>query len=617
MKFKKLFLTASVMMSLALSACSPKSGLSFKAGTYKGTAKGRNGDVTVEVTLSEKKIEKVNVIKQDETKGVADAALTKVPKAIVDSQSLKVDIVSGATLTSNAIIKASEEAIKSSGADVSLLKKDNQKANKKEEKLDADVVVVGAGGAGLTAAITAKQAGKNVVVLEKKAIAGGNSTLSTGGMNAAKTKLQDKNKFGESAGVEKTLKKVEKYPELKSLADKVKGEFEEYKKNPQGYFDSVDLFVLDTMVGGKNKNNRTLVETLANNSAKAIDWLKENGADLCQVGSFGGASVKRIHKPVNKEGKTIAVGSYLVPILQKKAEELGVKIIYEAAAKEILVKDGAVVGVKADGYLVNAKSVVIATGGFAGNAEMVEKLKPELKGMATTNTSGMVGDGIKMAEAVGANTVDMDQIQIHPTVEFDSKSLITEGLRGDGAILVNSEGKRFTDEVNTRDAVSQAELKQPGGFVWLIVDQNMADKSGVIAGYIKKGYAKPGKTLEELAKTIGVNEANLKATLNTWNGYVASKKDPEFNRTSFTNTLDKAPYYAIKVSPAVHHTMGGIQINEKAEVLNKEKKVIKNLFAAGEVTGGVHGANRLGGNAVADFVVFGRISGQSAAANAK
>ncbi|MBW9212134.1 MULTISPECIES: flavocytochrome c [Terrabacteria group] len=614
---KKFLSVILLAFTLVLSACSPKSSLSFKAGTYTGSAKGRNGDVAVEVTLSEKKIETVKITKQEETKEIASTALKKIPEEIVKNQSLAVDSVSGATLTSKAILSATEAAIKSSGADVNALKKAIKKEKKKEETLNTDVVVVGAGGAGLTAAITAKQAGKNVVVLEKKAIAGGNSTLSTGGMNAAKTKLQDKNKFVEGSGIEKTLKNAEKYSELKPLADKVKTQYTEYKKNPSGYFDSVDLFVLDTMIGGKNLNNRTLVETLTKNSASAIDWLKENGADLSQVGSFGGASVKRIHKPVNAEGKTIAVGSYLVPILQKKAEELGVKIIYEAAVKEILVKDGKAVGVKADGYTVNAKSVVLTTGGFAGNAEMVVKLKPELKSMATTNTSGITGDGIKMAEAIGANTVDMNQIQIHPTVEYESKSLITEGLRGDGAILVNSEGKRFFDEVGTRDAVSQAELKQPGGFAWLVVDQAMVDKSSVIAGYIKKGYTKTGKSAEELAKVIGADEVNLANTLKTWNGYVANKKDPEFNRTSFTNPLNKAPYYAIKVSPGVHHTMGGIQINEKAEVLNKEGKTIANLFAAGEVTGGVHGANRLGGNAVADFVIFGRIAGTNAANNVK
>lgn len=615
---KKLLLVALLTMTLALTACSPKASGGFKAGTYTGSAKGRNGDVTVEVVLSDSKIETVSVTKQEETEAIAKSALQEIPAAIVKNQSLAVDVVSGATLTSEAIIAATEAAIKSSGADTEALKKTVEKEHKAQEELNTDVVIVGAGGAGLTAAITAKQARKEVIILEKKSLAGGNTTLSTGGMNAAKTSLQDKNEFKEADGIAKTLKKVaEKYPELQPLADKVKAEYAEYEKNPQGYFDSTDLFMLDTLVGGKNKNNPKLVETLVLNSASGIDWLKSIGADLSQVGSFGGASVKRIHKPVNAEGKTIAVGNYLIPILQKKAEELGVKIIYEAPVKEILVTDGVVTGVKAEGYTVHAKSVILASGGFAGNAEMVESYKPELKGFATTNTSGITGDGIKMAQAIGANTVDMQEIQIHPTVEFTSKALITEGLRGDGAILVNAQGVRFTDEVGTRDAVSKAEIEQEGGYAYLIVDQAMVDKSSVIAGYIKRGYTKMGETVADLAKEIEVDENNLATTLEKWNQCVAATSDAEFHRTSFANPLTKAPFYAIKVSPGVHHTMGGIQINEKAEVLDKNGSVINNLYAAGEVTGGIHGANRLGGNAVADIVIFGRIAGNSAAENSK
>ena len=289
------------------------------------------------------------------------------------------------------------------------------------------------------------------------------------------------------------------------------------------------------------------------------------------------------------------------------------------------MKDGKAVGIKATGkdgnkVTINAKSVVIATGGFGANSEMVEKYKADLKGFATTNAEGAQGQGIDMATAVGAATVDMDQIQIHPTVHIEEDGnahLITEGLRGDGAILVNAEGKRFYDEVSTRDKVSAAIIAQPEKSAWLVVDQSMVDKSAVIAGYIKSGYTVTGATYEELAKAMGVDEATFVSTMNTWNQAVEAKSDAEFNRTSFANPLTAAPYYAIKITPAVHHTMGGIVINPKAEVLNEKGEVISGLFAAGEVTGGVHGANRLGGNAVADFVVFGRIAGQSAADNAK
>jgi len=252
------------------------------------------------------------------------------------------------------------------------------------------------------------------------------------------------------------------------------------------------------------------------------------------------------------------------------------------------------------------------TGGFGANLDMVVEYKPELKGFMTTNAPGILGQGIKMAQAIGADTVDMDQIQIHPTVEANTAALITEGLRGDGAVLINAEGKRFIDEVGTRDVVSAAEIAQTGSYSWLIIDQKMVDDSSVIQGYIKKGYTFEGKTYEELAEQIGVDGAALAETMNTWNGYVEAKNDPDFGRTSFANPLDTAPYYAIKVTAGVHHTMGGLKINTNTEVLNENGEIIPGLFAAGEVTGGVHGANRLGGTAVSDFVVFGRIAGAAA-----
>ena len=355
------------------------------------------------------------------------------------------------------------------------------------------------------------------------------------------------------------------------------------------------------------------------NSADAIDWLDEHGITLHSVSSFGGASVKRIHRPVNAEGKTVSVGSYMIPLLQENCDKAGVQTLLNTTATELLTDaNGAVVGVKATGstgetITVNAKAVVLTTGGFGANLEMVTEYKPELKGFMTTNAAGAQGQGIEMATAVGADTVDMDQIQIHPTVEANTAALITEGLRGDGAVLINAEGKRFIDEVGTRDVVSAAEIAQTGSYSWLVVvDQAMVDASSVIQGYIKKGYTVTGETYEELGKAMGVDEAAFAETMNTWNGYVEAKNDPDFGRTSFANPLNTAPYYAIKVTAGVHHTMGGLKINTNTEVLKADGSVIPGLFAAGEVTGGVHGANRLGGNAVADFVVFGRIAGAAA-----
>ena len=618
-------LLASATMALSLVGCST-------GKTYTGEAFGHDKENPVKVTLTikDKTITKVEVDASHETNGIGSKAAETMPGAIVAANSLEVDGVSGATQTSKAIIEAATAALKQAGLEPSdLVSKNTSTTKAKDIEETVDVVVVGAGGAGMTAAITATDAGKKVIVVESQPIAGGNSVRSTGGMNAAKTPYQDKNEFAEAAGVEKTLATAaEKFADnetITALAATVKAQWEAYQANPQGYFDSVELMELDTLIGGKGKNNPELVKALAENSAAAIEWLASIGADVKNVGAFGGASVKRIHRPVNADGKVTAVGAYIVPILEKNLQDRNVQFLFDTTANEIIMKDGKAVGIKATGkdgnkVTINAKSVVIATGGFGANAEMVEKYKPELKGFATTNAEGAQGQGIEMATAVGAATVDMDQIQIHPTVHIEEDGnahLITEGLRGDGAILVNAEGKRFYDEVSTRDKVSAAIIAQPEKSAWLVVDQSMVDKSAVIAGYIKSGYTVTGATYEELAKAMGVDEATFVSTMNTWNQAVEAKSDTEFNRTSFANPLTAAPYYAIKITPAVHHTMGGIVINPKAEVLNEKGEVISGLFAAGEVTGGVHGANRLGGNAVADFVVFGRIAGQSAADNAK
>ena len=622
-----LAMAAVIAVSLFGYGCGAKSASTSSdagvSGDFTGTAKGFGGDVSVTLTLTDGAITGCTAEGKDETQGVGSEAIAKMPGEIAESGSIAVDGVSGATVTSTAIKEAAAAALTAAG-----LNPDDYKtavennATAEDSTVEADVVVVGAGGAGMTAAITAAGEGKSVVILESQSMVGGNSVRATGGMNAGKTVYQDENEFGESAGVEKTLKTAaEKYADnetITALAKTVSEQWAAYQANPTGYFDSVELMELDTMIGGKGINDPELVETLCANSADAIDWLDEHGITLHNVSSFGGASVKRIHRPVNAEGKTVSVGSYMIPLLEENCEKAGVKMMLDTTATEILTDaNGAAVGVKATGasgetVTVNAKAVVLASGGFGANLDMVVKYKPELKGFMTTNAPGIQGQGIEMAQAIGAATVDMDQIQIHPTVEANTAALITEGLRGDGAVLINAEGKRFIDEVGTRDVVSAAEIAQTGSYSWLVVDQAMVDASSVIQGYIKKGYTVTGSTYEELGEAMGVDAAAFAETMEKWNGYVEAKNDPDFGRTSFANPLNTAPYYAVKVTAGVHHTMGGLKINANTEVLNEKGEVIPGLFAAGEVTGGVHGANRLGGNAVADFTVFGRIAGAAA-----
>ena len=596
------------------------------AETYTGTAQGLGGEVSVTLTIENGVITACTATGDKETAGIGTVVIEQFPAEVVAGNTVNLDAISGATVTSNAFIEAAKAALVAAGLNPEdYMTRTESAAGGETVVKEADVVIVGAGGAGMTAAITAADAGKRVIIVESQAMVGGNSVRSTGGMNAAKTVYQDENEFDQAAGVEKMLESAKSYADneyITALAATVAEQWAAYQANPVGYFDTVELMELDTMVGGKGINNPELVKTLVEGTASAIDWLDANGMSLHNVAAFGGASVKRIHRPVNEEGKVVSVGAYLIPLMEKACQERGIEIVLNTTVDTILVENGAAVGVSGtdkngNAVVVNAKAVVLATGGFGANLDMVASYKPELAGFMTTNAAGIQGQGIQMAVAIGAATVDMAEIQIHPTVEANTASLITEGLRGDGAILVNANGERFYDEVSTRDKVSAAEIAQPGSFGWLIVDQAMADASSVIQGYIKKGFTKTGATYEELAKEIEVDAATFAATMEKWNACVEAKEDPDFGRTSFANPLNTAPYYAIKVSPGVHHTMGGIMINSATEVLKEDGSVIPGLFAAGEVTGGVHGANRLGGTAVADFVVFGRIAGDSAANYAK
>lgn len=438
-----------------------------------------------------------------------------------------------------------------------------------------DIVVIGAGGAGLAAAVQAKQDGaENIIVLEKMPMTGGNTNKATGGMNAAESTPQ------ENAGIE----------------------------------DSVETMIADTMKGGKDLNDPELVERLANEAKDGIDWLIELGADLNEVARAGGATNDRIHRPVGGA----AVGPTIVKTLDTTAKELGVDIRTWNEATEILTdKEGKVSGVKVKNkddkeYVINAKAVVVATGGFGANKEMVAEYREEIKDFATTNHPGATGDGIELAQGVGADLTDIEQIQIHPTGVAELGLLISEGVRGDGAILVNRNGERFYNELQTRDNVSQAILQQEGSEAFLVFDDNVREGLHAIEDYVHAGVVIEKDSLEELAAEINVDAANLQATIDKYNTAVDTQND-EFGRTSLLKKLNKGKFYAINISPIIHHTMGGLKINSDTQVIDTNGEVIPGLFAAGEVTGGVHGANRLGGNAVADIIVYGRVSGKMAA----
>ena len=436
-----------------------------------------------------------------------------------------------------------------------------------------DIVIIGAGGGGMAAAITAQEAGADVAIFEKMPIAGGNTSKSSGGMNASETKFQKE----------------------------------------QGIEDSNDLFYEDTLEGGKGTNDPELLRYMVDHSAEAIEWLDSIGITLNNITFSGGASVKRIHRP--EDGS--AVGGYLVEGLLRNIHEKEIPLFVNSEVTKINETDGKVSGVnvtvEGEEKTINAKAVIIATGGFGGNLEMVSEIKPELEGFVTTNHEGATGDGIRMAEELGAAVVDMDQIQIHPTVEQSTSYLVTESVRGDGGILVNQQGERFTDELLTRDKVSANIIALPEKYAYIIADQRLKESVTAINQYEEKGIVTKAETIEELAEKLEIPAENLKATLDTWNEAVKNQEDKDFGRTTgMEYDLSHAPYYAIKIAPGIHHTMGGLKIDTETHVLREDGTAIEGLFGAGEVTGQVHGSNRIGGNAVADIIVFGRQAGNIA-----
>ncbi len=546
--------------------------------TAQGVGQGIDGDVVVRVEADANTIYAVEVLQQNETPGIGSVAVEQLPGAIVAANSIAVDGIAGATVTSNAIKDAIKQALADAGIDAApfeVAPEAAAAAEKTAETLDCDVVIVGAGGAGLTAAVRATQAGAKVLVLEKMPFVGGNSLKASGGMNCADTKFQAALDITDSG---------------------------------------VPQFIEDTMNGGHGINDLALVTTMAENSAEAVDWLESIGAPLPKVAATGGTVHKYLHSP--EDGSP--VGEYLVAKLDEEAKKNGIEVMLNTTATEILMDGGAAVGVKAEDaaheYTINAKAVVLATGGFGANFDLMCAFNPSLANAVTTNHPGATGDGILMAEAVGAATVDMDQIQLHPTVYQATSMLVSEKMRSLGAILVNQNGVRFTNDLATRDAVSNAELEQPGGYAWIIFDQNLVDNNKSAAKYIEQGMAVTGDTYEALAEAMNVDAKAFVKTMETWNAAVASGEDAEFGRNNGMDAdLSTAPFFAIQIAPGIHHTMGGVKIDTATRVIDTEGQPIPGLFAAGETTGGVHGGNRIGGNAVCDFVVFGRIAGANAA----
>lgn len=602
--------------------------MSYTAGTYTATAQGMNGEVTVSVTFDNSSIKKITIDKHQETVGISDAAIKQIPEQIIKMQSLAVDTVSGASVTSKAILSAVSSAVEQAGGDVDTLKmsKMQAKAGKTVQKT-ADVIVVGGGGAGLSAAIAACQNNAKVILIEKTALLGGNTIRAGGPYNAVDPERQANVQPASEAAMknlERLLKVSPKNDLHKKYQDQLQKELDAYKaQKPNHLFDCLALHILQTYDGGDYAGKIEFIEKMCSESLNAAEWLESNGLVWRDtIVTVPGGLWPRAHVPQN------AAGSDYINTNKKLAEKMGVEIILNCKGESLIKKDGRITGVKAvqsngTQVILNAKkAVVLASGGFAASKEMRKKYNSLLnENLGTTNNPANTGDGITMAEKANANLIGMEYIQCLPLGNPETGGLNgwIGGIGVEYYYQVNKSGKRFMAEDGRRDVMTKALLEQPGSFSYVIADSHVTFKDGknLWGDDVEKLVADKkifrADTIEDLAKQIGIDPAVLKQTNDAFNKAVEAGKDNEFGRSLFGQKMDKAPFYASPRMPTVHHTMGGIEINLDTQVLDKNGNVIPGLYAAGEVTGGIHGKNRLGGNALVDIHVFGRIAGTNAA----
>ena len=548
-------------------------------GTFTGVGEGgKAGNVSVEVTVENGALKDIQILPNEETVGLGDVAMEDLRNRMLTGNTVDVEAVTGATLSSTAFINAVKDALSQAGVESLTATCAEAAAVELEDSYDCDVLVIGAGGAGMAAAIKAREAGANVILIEKMNNIGGNTLLSGGEIAAPGNWLQQE-------GV-----------------------------------DSVAQMEADLAKAGGNPE---LDHVLASNALNAAEWLRDdvNVEFEDYMLFFGGHSVERSLVPKG------ATAVELVNKLWAKVQDLGVTVFTNTRATELMVEDGKVVGAKAEnnGKAVEfrAKNVVLTTGGFGSNVEMRKANDPAMdEKILSTNTVGSTGDGITMATAIGADTVDMQYIQTYPTCDAETGALLyVADVRLDSyGVLVNKEGKRFVEELQARNVISQAVTEQTGACSYLFWDEDAMEKSGVAVTHkaeyedlLARGQLVKG-TLEECCDFFGVDAENLKKTVADWNQYCADGEDKEFNkRGDLIPISEEGPYYMLVSKPAIHHTMGGIVIDPETHVLDTDGNVIPGLFAAGEVTGGIHGNNRLGSCAIADIIVFGRIAGENAA----
>lgn len=628
MKKQKIFgmILSIVSVFLLIGCAKGDSEALFKAGTYTTEAEGYGGVLEVETKFTDTEIENIEVLDNSETAGIGSTAIEKLPAEIVESQSLGVDTISGATITSEAILDAVSKAVEEAGGDVESLKNtSNSDTDKEAVKMETDVVVIGGGGAGLAAAVSAADNGAEVILVEKTAALGGNTVRAGGPYNAVDPERQADVDPTDEASMEKVLEltNVEaKNDRHAELMEELKTDLEAYEAGKKDYlFDSLALHKLQTYDGGDYEGDLEFIEKLVDESLPVSEWMADNGVEWTDnISTVAGGLWPRAHTPVN------AAGYDYIKASEDTAKELGVEILLNSPATELIVEDGAVVGIKgeSDGkdMEIRANVVIIASGGFSANVDMRKEYVPELnENLPTTNSPAITGDGIVMAENIGANLTGMEYIQSLPFGNPEDGALNGwVGFSVEQYYLVNKEGKRFMAEDGRRDTMTSALLEQPDSIAYVIANEaDSINEDGTnnwgddVDKLVEDGVVFRADTIEELAEQIDIDPEVLKETHDTFNRYAEAGTDEEFGRTLFGTPIKEGPFYASPRVPTVHHTMGGLEIDLETHVLDEAGNQIPGLLAAGEVTGGIHGTNRLGGNALVDIHVFGKTAGEIAA----
>lgn len=606
--------------------------LALKNGTFEGKAYGNNGWLTVEVTIKDNKITDIKTPGQRETKYLGDTAIREIGKDVLQYQTLNVDNIAGATVTSTALKTAIAQAIEKAGGDIAAFQKPVPEKIKKVAgitKGSADLIIVGAGGAGLSAAVTAKDLGvKNVLVLEKMPVIGGNTLRCASAFNAADPDRQKALPMTETLK-EAVVKAISEKPvseeHAKLMAD-VKAKYEAYlKSGSKTLFDCPEWHALQTYNGGDKVGHIPLIRQYSNNVLDTLHWMQSKGSPVMdRVSQGAGALWQRTHQ------LDAPAGLGLIDPLYQSAVKQGVNFKLGMRVQDLILNDkGRVIGVTATDKVGNKyeftskDGVILATGGYSQNKEMRQKSAPHLTPeMVSTNQPGVTGDGIVIATRHGADTTGMNYVQVYPlatpgTGALQGRARKMSGL--DDVIDVNKNGERFVKEDARRDEFVAAIKKQPGGVVYDINDSSIVKPLNSfnedVETLVSIGRIYKADSLADLAKQLGMPADKLEATVAEFNKMVEAKNDPKFGRKLFDRPIVKPPFYATPRAPSIHHTMGGLQISTNAQVLDKKGKPIPGLYAAGEVTGGIHGSNRLGGNATADVLTFGRIAAKSAVAH--